>query len=103
MPRGTRAKSKSESTTGGGERQSLYFTKDILEEIKAEALSQDRSLSWIMQQAWRIAKLRVSPGGKATLLDAWIAEKAWTLDDPQLDDIIDVKDLKAGAGARKKA
>ena len=37
-------------------KQSLYFPEDMLNEIQAEAYRQDRSLSWIMQQSWRIAK-----------------------------------------------
>ncbi|GAB4293572.1 MAG: hypothetical protein Kow0090_07950 [Myxococcota bacterium] len=37
-------------------KQSLYFPEDMLEEIKVEALRQDRSLSWVIQQAWKIAK-----------------------------------------------
>jgi uncharacterized small protein (TIGR04563 family) len=37
-------------------KQSLYFPEDMLNEIQAEANRQDRSLSWIVQQAWRIAR-----------------------------------------------
>ncbi|RLB53997.1 MAG: hypothetical protein DRI34_12650 [Deltaproteobacteria bacterium] len=37
-------------------KQSLYFPEEMLSEIKREALRQDRSLSWIVQQAWRIAR-----------------------------------------------
>jgi uncharacterized small protein (TIGR04563 family) len=36
-------------------KQSLYFPEDMLSEIQKEADRQDRSLSWIVQQAWRIA------------------------------------------------
>ena len=39
-------------------KQSLYFPEDMLNEIQAEANRQDRSLSWIVQQAWRIARGR---------------------------------------------
>jgi uncharacterized small protein (TIGR04563 family) len=44
-------------------KQSLYFPAEMLGEIQAEAARQDRSLSWVMQQAWRIAKsdLRAVP------------------------------------------
>lgn len=47
-----------EQKEGGGDKrkQSLYFPDWMLEEIKNEALRQDRSLSWIIQQAWKIAK-----------------------------------------------
>jgi uncharacterized small protein (TIGR04563 family) len=37
-------------------KQSLYFPEEMLEEIQREALRQDRSLSWIVQQAWRVAR-----------------------------------------------
>jgi uncharacterized small protein (TIGR04563 family) len=37
-------------------KQSLYFPEKMLDEIAAEATRQDRSLSWIVQKAWKIAK-----------------------------------------------
>src|SRR5450755_4431276 len=37
-------------------KQSLYFPEDMLREIQEEANRQDRSLSWIVQQAWKIAR-----------------------------------------------
>lgn len=37
-------------------KQSLYFPEEMLTDIKKEAVRQDRSLSWIVQQAWRIAR-----------------------------------------------
>lgn len=37
-------------------KQSLYFPEWMLEEIAKEARRQDRSLSWIVQQAWKIAR-----------------------------------------------
>jgi len=37
-------------------KQSLYFPEKMLHEIQAEAVRQDRSLSWIVQQAWKIAR-----------------------------------------------
>lgn len=40
-------------------KQSLYFPEDMLNEIQAEATRQDRSLSWIIQQAWRISRNEV--------------------------------------------
>ena len=40
-------------------KQSLYFPEDMLAEIKREALRQDRSLSWIVQQAWRISRDKI--------------------------------------------
>jgi uncharacterized small protein (TIGR04563 family) len=37
-------------------KQSLYFPEDLLQEIQAEATRQDRSLSWLVQRAWRAAR-----------------------------------------------
>lgn len=41
-------------------KQSLYFPEDMLKEIQAEATRQDRSLSWIVQKAWKIARKEIS-------------------------------------------
>jgi uncharacterized small protein (TIGR04563 family) len=40
-------------------KQSLYFPDDILEEIAKEATRQDRSLSWIVQKAWKVARKEI--------------------------------------------
>jgi uncharacterized small protein (TIGR04563 family) len=40
-------------------KQSLYFPEDVLEEISKEANRQDRSLSWIVQKAWRTARKEI--------------------------------------------
>jgi uncharacterized small protein (TIGR04563 family) len=40
-------------------KQSLYFGDDMLNEIMAEANRLDRSLSWVMQCAWRMASSEV--------------------------------------------
>lgn len=37
-------------------RQSLYFPEEMIEDIQEEAIRQDRSLSWIVQQAWRLSR-----------------------------------------------
>lgn len=37
-------------------KQSLYFPEEMLVEIQREAERQDRSLSWIVQQAWKVAR-----------------------------------------------
>ena len=37
-------------------KQSLYFPEEMLLEIKAESSRQDRSLSWIVQKAWKVAR-----------------------------------------------
>jgi uncharacterized small protein (TIGR04563 family) len=34
----------------------LYFTGGVLTETQHEAIRQDRSISWIIQAAWRIAR-----------------------------------------------
>ncbi len=47
---------KKENSLTDKRKQSLYFPEKMLTEIKNEALRQDRSLSWIVQQAWRIAR-----------------------------------------------
>lgn len=41
-------------------KQSLYFPEQMLREIQEEATRQDRSLSWIMQQAWRAARAHIA-------------------------------------------
>ena len=43
---------------GGSDKrkQSLYFPEEMLKEIQAEATRQDRSLSWIVQKAWKTAR-----------------------------------------------
>jgi uncharacterized small protein (TIGR04563 family) len=40
-------------------KQSFYMSVEALEEIQAEATRQDRSMSWVMQQAWRLAREQV--------------------------------------------
>lgn len=41
-------------------KQSLYFPEEMLKEIQAEANRQDRSLSWVVQQAWKAARTQVA-------------------------------------------
>ena len=41
-------------------KQSLYFPEEMLQEITAEAARQDRSLSWIVQKAWKIARTEIT-------------------------------------------
>ena len=40
-------------------KQSLYFADNMLDEIKSEAARMDRSLSWVVQKAWKIARNQV--------------------------------------------
>jgi uncharacterized small protein (TIGR04563 family) len=54
------------------QKQSLYFPKEMLGEIMNEAIRLDRSLSWMVQQAWRIARLEV---GKLPSIDRVLASE----------------------------
>lgn len=49
---------------GEKKKQSLYFPVEMLSEMQAEAERQERPISWIMQQAWRLSreKIRGYPG-----------------------------------------
>lgn len=40
-------------------KQSLYFPMEMLEEIRAQAKRLDRSLSWVIQRAWTVAKAEI--------------------------------------------
>ena len=41
---------------GETRRQNLYFPADMLEEIQREGQRQDRTISWLIQQAWKVAR-----------------------------------------------
>ena len=41
-------------------KQSLYFPEEMLREIQEAATRQDRSLSWIVQQAWNTARAQIA-------------------------------------------
>ena len=43
-------------TVSDKRKQSLYFPEEMLKEIGDEATRQDRSLSWIVQKAWKAAR-----------------------------------------------
>ena len=48
------------NTAGSDKRkQSLYFPEAMLQEIKDEAARLDRSLSWVVQRAWKLARIDV--------------------------------------------
>jgi uncharacterized small protein (TIGR04563 family) len=53
-------------------KQSLYFPEDMLQDIKEEAIRQDRSLSWLVQRAWSIARERIIqfPSADGSIPDA---------------------------------
>lgn len=40
-------------------KQSLYFPEEMLVEIREQAERLDRSLSWIVQRAWKLARKQV--------------------------------------------
>jgi uncharacterized small protein (TIGR04563 family) len=50
-----------ETNKGGSDKrkQSLYFPETMLQEIKDEAARLDRSLSWVVQRAWKMARLEI--------------------------------------------
>ena len=58
-------------------KQSLYFPEDMLEEIQQQAQRLDRSLSWVVQQAWKISKgqLRTIPSPNDMLDDDPAAQR----------------------------
>ncbi len=41
-------------------KQSVYLPPGMLEEIRELAARKDRSFSWLLQQAWRLAKADLS-------------------------------------------
>jgi uncharacterized small protein (TIGR04563 family) len=50
---------KPAASTTDNRKQSLYFPEDMLDEISREAARQDRSMSWIVQQAWRVGRSEI--------------------------------------------
>ncbi len=40
-------------------KQSLYFPESMLTEIKEEGTRLSRSLSWVVQRAWKVARKEV--------------------------------------------
>jgi uncharacterized small protein (TIGR04563 family) len=41
-------------------RQALYFPADMLEELMSESKRQDRSISWLIQQSWKLARVELA-------------------------------------------
>lgn len=50
---------KTDSSKTDKRKQSLYFPESMLQEIKEEAARLDRSLSWVVQRAWKLARVDV--------------------------------------------
>jgi uncharacterized small protein (TIGR04563 family) len=46
-------------------KQTLYLPESMLKEIMSEAARQDRSLSWLVQKAWRFARLTIKDAPSA--------------------------------------
>ena len=42
-----------------GNRQNLYFPEAMLEEIREQATRLGRSMSWVVQRAWRFARVKI--------------------------------------------
>lgn len=40
-------------------KMTLYFPEELIQKTKQEALRHDRSMSWIIEMAWRIAQERI--------------------------------------------
>ncbi len=40
-------------------KMTLYFPKEVLDQAQEEAERQDRSVSWVIQQAWRLSYNRI--------------------------------------------
>jgi uncharacterized small protein (TIGR04563 family) len=47
-------------TKAESRKQTFYFPAEMLDEIAAEARRLDRSLSWVVQRAWRIARRAIA-------------------------------------------
>jgi uncharacterized small protein (TIGR04563 family) len=46
-------------SVGAKRKQSLYFPEAMLREVGAEAARMDRSLSWIVQRAWKASRKEI--------------------------------------------
>ena len=40
-------------------KQTVYLPEQMLEEVLNESERQDRSISWLLQKAWEIARLQI--------------------------------------------
>ena len=55
----TKGRNAQPESTSDKRKQSLYFPEAMLQEIQHEAARLDRSLSWVMQRAWKTARLEI--------------------------------------------
>lgn len=53
-----------DDTKSDKRKQSLYFPEAMLQEIRDEAARLDRSMSWVVQRAWKHAReaIKKAPG-----------------------------------------
>lgn len=63
------------------QKQSLYFPEDMLREIMVESTRLDRSLSWTVQQAWRVARAELQKFPAVSAQGAPAREQARRSDD----------------------
>lgn len=49
------------------QKQSLYFPQEMLEEIIREADRMDRSVSWVVQFAWKAAREKIQQFPSSTI------------------------------------
>jgi uncharacterized small protein (TIGR04563 family) len=55
---------------GETRRQALYFPELMLKELQHESQRLDRSISWLLQQAWRLAREKMKESeGIETFID----------------------------------
>jgi len=59
MSRPAMTENAAPSSSSDNRKQSLYFPEAMLEDIKAEAVRLDRSLSWVVQRAWKTARAEI--------------------------------------------
>jgi uncharacterized small protein (TIGR04563 family) len=52
-------KSAADVSKSDKRKQSLYFPEDMLDEIQKEAARLQRSLSWVVQRAWKHARREI--------------------------------------------
>lgn len=63
-PKDSASQLRVEPSKADKRKQSLYFPETMLAEMKDEAVRLKRSLSWVVQRAWKVARkdMRKLPG-----------------------------------------
>jgi len=56
----SRRMSRHQSAQPSGLKQSVYLPEGMYEELVREAQRQDRSVSWLIQKAWRLARAKLA-------------------------------------------